>query len=79
MGGKEMTVNGIEFEFLGDSFLVSDKGRAYTARLKGEYTASQIKLELVGATIPSGKMILGVETFAIEGQMDSLISLLFKE
>ena len=75
-----MKVNGIEFMFLGDSFLVKDRGRAYTAKLIGRYTATQIKEALLGQEIPAtGKRVLGVEMFAIEHQSDTPISLLFEK
>lgn len=75
-----MIVNKIEFEFLGDSFLVEGRGRVYTAQLIGEYTADQVRNQLLGQKVPpSHKIIRGIDMLAIERQSNTKIGILFQE
>ena len=67
-----VTVNGIEFEWLGDSYNIRGRGLVYTARLCNDHDLSTLKgLINQEVTLPSGELttIKGVETFATFDQV----------
>jgi len=73
-----MKVNGIEFEFLGDSYVVRDRGRSYSAKLIGEYTHDEISDKLIGKRLPiTNKKIRGIDMFCVDLQDNKIVGLLF--
>jgi len=70
-------INNVEFEFMGESYDISGRGRVYTARLKGSYTSTQVSKALVGQKVED-KEIAAIEMFAIDRQVNLPIGIIFK-
>ena len=72
-----MIRNGVEFEFTGESWDRKGHGRVYNYRLIGSYTYDQVSKALRGQNI-YGKIIKGIEMFAVTDQTNKDIGIRFE-
>ncbi len=68
-------INGIKFEKSGEPFEIKGRGTVYPVKLVGKYTHTQVSKALLGAEW-NGKVIKGVEMFAVEDQTNKVVGIL---
>jgi hypothetical protein len=70
-----MNINGIQFEWTGSNYTITNKGLVLGAKLVGTYNHQEVVNALVGQQY-AGLTFIGVEMFAVDDQTDRLIGIM---